>query len=206
MGIKKITDSDYRAYGRVLNGMVNVESLIEALNQTDAPTDSVVYVPTVAEFEELTAAKEVQNSLFGGLPIQIGYCNGTNNKLNAVEYHRCSEIGIASTDLILLLGKQQDIEDDFKYDTDKIEAFFVPAGTVYEMYATTLHYAPCSVEGNPFRNIVVLPKETNFDVDFDLSKDGEDRLLAAKNKWLIAHKDACIEGAFNGLKGVNITI
>ena len=206
MGIKKITDSDYRAYGRVINGMVNVESLIEALNQTDAPTDSVVYVPTVAEFEELPVAKEVQNSLLGGLPVQIGYCNGTNNKLNAVEYHRCSEIGIASTDLILLLGKQQDIEDDFKYDTDKIEAFFVPAGTVYEMYATTLHYAPCSVEGKPFRNIVVLAKETNFDVDFDLSKDGEDRLLAAKNKWLIAHKDACIEGAFNGLKGVNITI
>lgn len=206
MGIKKITDSNYRAYGRVLNGMVNVESLIEALNQTDAPTDSVVYVPTVAEFEELPVAKEVQNSLFGGIPVQIGYCNGTNNKLNAVEYHRCSEIGIASTDLILLLGKQQDIEDDFKYDTDKIEAFFVPAGTVYEMYATTLHYAPCSVEGKPFRNIVVLAKETNFDVDFDLSKDGEDRLLAAKNKWLIAHKDACIEGAFNGLKGANITI
>jgi hypothetical protein len=35
---------------------------------------------------------------------------------------------------------------------------------------------------------------------------GEDSLMTAKNKWLIAHEDAKIAGAFNGLKGENITI
>ena len=35
---------------------------------------------------------------------------------------------------------------------------------------------------------------------------GESRLLTAVNKWLIAHEDAQIEGAVNGLKGENITI
>ena len=30
--------------------------------------------------------------------------------------------------------------------------------------------------------------------------------LTAVNKWLIAHEDAEIEGAVNGLKGENITI
>lgn len=34
----------------------------------------------------------------------------------------------------------------------------------------------------------------------------EDGLLTAKNKWLIAHEEAAIEGAFNGLKGKNIQI
>lgn len=34
----------------------------------------------------------------------------------------------------------------------------------------------------------------------------EDRLITAKNKWLIAHEDADIEGAFCGLKGENITL
>lgn len=206
MGIKQITDPDYRAYGRVLTGEIKVDALIEALNKKDAPADDVVYVPSVAEFESLSEAKEVQASFFGGVPMQIGYCNGTNNKLNAVEYHRSSEFGIASTDLILLLGKQQDISDDFTYETKNIEAFFVPAGTVYEMYATTLHYAPCSVDGKPFRNIVILPKETNWDVDFTMLGAKEDKLLTAKNKWLIAHKDANIEGAFNGLIGENTTI
>ena len=60
---------------------------------------------------------------FGGLPIQIGYCNGSNVKLNALEYHRSSEIDIAVTDLILLLGCQQDIKED-TYDTALVEAFF----------------------------------------------------------------------------------
>ena len=41
---------------------------------------------------------------YGGLEIQIGYCNGNNKKLNAVEYHRSSELDIAVDDLILLLG------------------------------------------------------------------------------------------------------
>ena len=44
--------------------------------------------------------------------------------------------------MILLVGRQQDITEDYTYDTDQIEAFLVPAGTAVEMYATTLHYAP----------------------------------------------------------------
>ena len=34
----------------------------------------------------------------------------------------------------------------------------------------------------------------------------EDGLLTAKNKWLIAHEEAGIEGAFCGLQGENITL
>ncbi len=125
--------------------------------------------------------------------------------LNAVEYHRCSELGVAATDLILLVGRQQDIVDN-TYDTSKIEAFFVPAGTVYEMYATTLHYAPCSVDGKPFKNVVILPRGTNDELSFEAKKANEDPCLFAVNKWLIAHADAKIDGAVNGLKGVNVSV
>ena len=34
----------------------------------------------------------------------------------------------------------------------------------------------------------------------------EDQLLFARNKWLIAHEDAKIEGAFVGLKGENLSV
>ena len=30
--------------------------------------------------------------------------------------------------------------------------------------------------------------------------------MTAKNKWLIAHEDAGIEDAFNGLRGENISL
>lgn len=203
--IQKVTDASFKKYGRILTEEYDVAELIEEMGKTPCP-DDVVYVPSVAELEKLAIMKDFTDSLYGGLPIQIGYCNGHNNLLNAVEYHRSSEINVACTDLILLIGQQQDIEDDFTYDTSKIEAFLVPAGTVIECFATTLHYAPCSADGQGFRCVVVLPKDTNLDLEVKPEGAKEDKLLVARNKWLIGHADAKIDGAFNGLKGENICV
>lgn len=205
MKIQNVSDESFKVYGRVLTKEYDVKGLLKVMESTPAPAD-VIYFPSIPELEADPAAKVISDSIFGGMPIQLGYCNGTNTKLNAVEYHRNSEIGIAATDLILLIGKQQDITEDFTYDTSKIEAFFVPAGEIVEMYATTLHYAPCSVDGKPFKNIVILPKGTNENLEVVPKTAAEDKLLTAKNKWLIAHEDAKIAGAFNGLKGVNVEV
>ena len=204
MKIQKVTDPAFRKYGQVLEGY-DFTGLIKEMKHTPVPED-VIYVPSVEELEALDIMKDLQNKGYGGLPVQIGYCNGHNKKLNAVEYHRNSEINVAVTDLVLLIGHQQDIEPDHTYDTSKIEAFLVPAGTGIEVYATTLHYAPCNVQDGGFQCVVVLPAGTNTDLTFETAKTGEDSLLTAKNKWLIAHEDAAIEGAVNGLRGENITI
>lgn len=204
MKIQNVTDASFGKYGKVLEGY-DFGALIREMKHTPVPED-VIYVPSAEELEALEVAKDLQNKGFGGLPIQIGYCNGHNKKLNAVEYHRNSEINVAVTDLVLLIGQQQDIEADFTYDTSKIEAFLVPAGTGIEVYATTLHYAPCHVNEGGFQCVVALPKGTNTELTFQTASAGEDSLMTAKNKWLIAHEDAKIEGAFAGLKGENITI
>lgn len=204
MKIQNVTDASFKKYGKILSGF-DCSRLIKEMEHTPLP-DEVLYVPSVEELEGLAIAKEFQNRAYGGLPVQIGYCNGDNHKLNALEYHRSSEVNIAVTDLILIIGKQQDIKEDFTYDTALTEAFLVPAGTVVEVYATTLHFAPCTAEKGGFRCVVVLPKDTNTKITFPLKEKGEDRLMAAKNKWLIAHKEAGIEGAFIGLSGENITI
>lgn len=207
MGIKiqNVTDASFKKYGRVLTGEYDVTELMAEMEKTNAPED-VIYEPSVAELEALPIMKDFTDSLYGGLPIQIGYCNGHNHLLNAVEYHRSSEINVAVTDVILLIGKQEDINDDFTYDTSKIEAFLLPKGTVIECYATTLHYAPCGVDGKEFRCVVVLPKDTNLELEVKPEGAKEDKLLVARNKWLIAHKDANIDGAFNGLIGENISV
>ena len=166
----------------------------------------VIYVPSMEELEVLPEAGEFARRIYGGLPIQIGYCNGSNHRLNALEYHRNSEINIAVTNMVLLLGWLPDVTDAFTYDTSRVEAFFVPAGTVVEMYGTTLHYAPCNDGEEGFKCIVILPKGTNTEIDFALPKSGEDALMTAKNKWLIAHEEAGIRGVFNGLLGVNIEV
>lgn len=203
--IQKVTDESFKKYGRVLTADYDVEELIREMGKTPCP-DDVIYVPSDPEIEKLAIMKDFTDSLYGGLPIQIGYCNGHNNRLNAVEYHRSSEVNVACTDVILLIGLEKDIESDFTYDTGKIEAFLLPAGTVAEVYATTLHYAPCGVNGNGFRCVVVLPRDTNLELEAKPEKAKEDKLLVARNKWLIAHEDAGIPGAFNGLKGENIEV
>lgn len=206
MVIKSVNDKEFKKYGQILKNY-DCSEIIEKMKNTPLPED-VIYEPSIKELEELTIAKQLRDREFGELPIQIGYCNGNNYMLNAVEYHRSSEINIAVTDLILLIGSQQDIEDDYSYDTSKIEAFKVPAGTIIEVYATTLHYAPCNVEKEGFKCVVVLPKDTNLTLENKVEKNGEDALLFAKNKWLIGHKDTDLgeQGAFIGLVGENISI
>ena len=204
MEIKKVTDASFAKYGKVLEGY-DLGGILKEMEHTPLPKD-VIYVPSVEELEALPVAEAFKNRAYGGLPIQIGYCNGDNHKLNAVEYHRSSEINIAVTDLILLIGWQQDIKEDFTYDTSLIEAFLVPAGTAIEVYATTLHYAPCTAAEGGFRCVVILPAGTNTDLTFPVGESGEDRLITAKNKWLIAHQEAGIDGAFCGLNGVNVSV
>lgn len=204
MKIQKITDASFGRYGKVVTEF-SYQEILKEMAHTPLPED-VVYVASVDALEAAAEAEAVCRIGFGGLPVQIGYCNGKNHSLNALEYHRSSEIDIAATDLILLLGCQQDIADDNTYDTSKVEAFYVPAGTAVELYATTLHYAPCSAHETGFRCVVVLPKGTNEELHFAAADKGENRLLAAVNKWLIAHEEAQIEGAFCGLKGENLTV
>ena len=205
MEIKKVTDDAFSAYGKVLEGY-DFSELLEVMKDTPLPEDEVVYVPGVKAMEEATVSERLKKSAYGGLPIQVGYCNGHNLKLNALEYHRSSEVDIAASDRILLLGRQQDIQEDYTYDTAKVEGFFVPAKTAVELYATTLHYAPCQASEEGFRCVIVLPEGTNHELDFSVASEGEEKLMTAKNKWLIAHEDAKIGGAFCGLKGENISL
>ena len=208
MEIKKITDAAFRKYGRVVQG-IDFGELIEAIKRETPLPDGVAYEPSIEALEATQSAKELQKRTYGELPIEVGYCNGHNYKLNAVEYHRSSEINVAATDAVLILGMQQDITDDFTYDTAKMEAFLVPAGTAVEIYATTLHYAPCNAEkGGSFKVVIALPKGTNGAKPAIDPIFCEDNALWACNKWLLAHEDSAEakQGAYVGLTGENIDI
>lgn len=203
MQLKKVTDKGFQKYGRVLK--VETPDLLKRLQKTPMPQD-VIYVASAPELEACEELPLLRDSIFGGMPIQIGYCNGNNHILNAVEYHRNSEINIPLTGAVLMVGMQQDVEEDFTYDTAKMEAFEVPAGCVVELYATTLHYAPCNLQKEGFRVVIVLPKGTNTEPPALTGKSAEDKLMTAKNKWLIAHEESGLgaDGAFVGLKGENL--
>lgn len=107
--------------------------------------------------EALAVSAEVQKKFYGDMPIEVGYCNGRNTTWNGFEYHKGSEINVAVTDFMLILGHVWQIEDN-TYRFENAKVFFVPKGTAVEMYQTTLHLSPCRVCDAGFKGVVILPR------------------------------------------------
>ena len=206
MNIYSVLDKEFKPYGQVHDGFPT-EEILSALAKTPV-TNGVVYTAEDAALQQLAVTEELSATVYGGMPIQMGWCNGHNTKLNCLEYHRDSELNLGTGDFILLLAKQEEVTDG-KLDTAKVMAFRVPAGVLVEVYAPSLHYAPCQTDSEGFQVLVVLPKGTNG-VKPEQAKvyGGDDKLLWACNKWLIAHPETgeAAEGAFAGLIGENIDI
>lgn len=74
---------------------------------------NIEYAASFGPLEEPEFRQKLSNTLYGELSVEIGYCSGHNKMLNALEYHRSSEANVAVTDIILLLGQQSDITEDF---------------------------------------------------------------------------------------------
>lgn len=204
MKIYSVMDKEFAPYGKVLRGYDTTE-LMNALDKTTPLPDGVEYVMSEASLECTAIFGELQNNAYGGMPIQLGWCNGHNTKLNCLEYHRDSELNIGLRDFILLVAKVDDIIDG-KLDTSRVKAFRAGAGQVVEVYETTLHYAPCSAKkADGFKVVIALPKGTNGTMPNITAKNEEDKWLRACNKWLLAHKDAseASDGAYIGLTGEN---
>ena len=206
MNIYSVLDKEFKPYGQVHDGFPT-EEILSALAKTPV-TNGVIYTAEDAALHQLAVTEELSATVYGGMPIQMVWCNGHNTKLNCLEYHRDSELNLGTGDFILLLAKQEEVTDG-KLDTAKVMAFRVPAGVLVEVYATSLHYAPCQTDSEGFQVLVVLPKGTNG-VKPEQAKvyGGDDKLLWACNKWLIAHPETgeAAEGAFAGLIGENIDI
>lgn len=208
MTILPISDPAFASYGKILEGY-DTQELLRTLEAATPLPQGVEYVPSQPELEALPLTSLLASNAYGGMPIQMGWCNGHNTKLNCLEYHRDSELNCGTEDFILLLARMDDIAPDGTLDTGLVKAFRVPAGVLVEVYATTLHYAPCSAaKGAGFRVLVALPKGTNGPRPDIRVLNREDSMLWACNKWLLAHPESseAAQGAPAVLRGENIDI
>lgn len=204
--IYDVFDERFRPYGGVVREFDGARLCQVLRSQTPVP-EGTCYVPEADCLMALPEREALERHILGGLPVQMGWCNGHNTVLNCLEYHRSSEWNIGASSFILLLGKQEDIREGV-YDTANIQAFLVPTGTLVELYATTLHYAPAQTGPDGFQVCVILPKGTNLEKPAIANTFAEDPYLFAANKWLLAHRDAqeVKQGACVGLTGANIDI
>ncbi len=202
--ILDISSSEFKKYGEVFSPEPFCE-LFEKMESTPLPSEGNVYVASDGELEKLSIFEKLEKNYYGSMPVEIGYCNGQNTKINALEYHKGEEINLAVTDLVLFLGQVQRLKDN-TLSTDELECFFVPKGTAYSMYSTTLHFSPCKVHESGFRCAVILPRGTNSPLTGEREQIFEhDKTLWMTNKWLIGHRESkpVSNGAFCGLTGEN---
>lgn len=198
-----VFSEEFAPYGRVIDTL-DIAAISAEAKKIPNPESGSVYLPSVPEFEALNIFREIRQQIFGTLDTQLGYCYGYNNRLNAAEWHLSSELNIAVTPLVLILGTRSDLRNN-RLLSSQMKAFYVPAGTVLEVYATTLHFCPCQVSDNGFGCVVGLPRGTNTPLDTPVA----DKLLFRKNKWLLAHDEntALLEkGVVGGIGGINYQI
>ncbi len=200
--IQEATPENFNSYGRLLQGE-EFQVLIQALSSKEIPQEGNRYTADDSSMDFPKIKEFISRTYYSEMPIQIGHCNGHTHALNAFEYHQGNEINFMATDCILMLAHQQDIKDN-QIPSCLAELFYFPAGTVIELYGTSLHFAPCALTRDGFRVGVILPRGTNQPLENAPSSP----LIRAKNKWLIAHPNAPVaqNGAYVGLTGDNITL
>ena len=178
--IRTLDDPAFGKYGYVLEG--DYRPIVDYLNRSvSIPAEGNRYTPDDSDFKR--HADRLFEPFFGGTALQYGHVAGQNTVMNAVEYHKSSEVNVAARPMVLFLGDVRDIEHEH-YHTDWLEAFYIPAGAAIELLSTTLHFSPCKVEEEGFICAVVLPKGTNSDLE---TQGTSSDLLFKHNKWLLIH-------------------
>lgn len=198
--IYTVHDGEFAAFGRVIS-VPFFDKFDRCADKIEMPKTSSAYRASEPSFESEETMCYYRD-LFGGLDVQIGYCWGENSLLNALEWHKSSEISVALTDMIMLFGDLRIMKDD-KYDTSNVKAFLLKRGESIEIFATTMHFCPIGVDGKKFANVVILPRGTNT----PLARTTDDKRLISTNKWIIIHPDFKKQvelGRVIGLIGENI--
>ena len=205
--ILDVTSSEFKVYGNVLEGY-NITGIKEYAEKNIAiPEEGNIYSPTNNGLEAFKVIKEIQADVYAGLPVEAGECAGNNTSFSAYEYHQGSEVNIVLTDVLMVLGKREQAIDGVFNAQEDAKIFYVPAGTIIEMYSATLHYSPCIVDESGFKVIVILIKGSNepFEDDFET----KNKQIVKTNKFQLVHEtrtDKIADGIKVGLVGELITL
>lgn len=207
--VNSVQSEKFRTYGRIIEGYKFDNLISYMIKDTVIPESGNIYIASESEMERDPIHDEIKNHFYGGMNIEIGYCNGRNSTLNGMEFHKSSEILVAVTDLMLILGHVWDIDNN-QFDGENSEVFYVKKGSVIEIYSTTLHLSPCKTSDAGFKAIIILPEGTNTPLaSKNKGIEDIDRLLLLRNKWIIAHEERKVltdQGAYAGIIGANLEL
>ncbi len=205
--IYDITDPKFNAFGTILEGYNLTDIQNYAKETIEIPKEGNSYSPSNTNLENFEVVKEIGADIYAGLPIEAGECSGQNTSFSAFEFHQGSEVNLILTDVIMILGKRDQMVNGYFNAQEDAKAFYIPAGSVIEMYGTTLHYSPCKVYESGFKVIVILIKGSNESLAIDFKS--KNKQIIKINKFQMVHesrKDKIKQGIKVGLSGELIEI
>ena len=157
-----VADREFADFGRIVTAYDFAAWLTYLDTRTTVPGEGNVYVASEPGLEALAPFAQLRDTVYGGLDIQAGYCNGLASRLNGLEYHKSPEFFVTQTELVLLLAPYRAMRD-FTLDAAHVRAFYFPAGTAVELFGSTLHFAPSRLSDAGFKSAIVLLRGTNTD-------------------------------------------
>lgn len=102
MKIYSVLDKEFAPYGKVLQGY-DTAGLMKALDEKTPLPEGVEYVMSDTALETVAIFGELQNNAYGGMPIQLGWCNGPSlTALSTIEI-----VSLISDFMILFFSLQR---------------------------------------------------------------------------------------------------
>ncbi|WP_367296991.1 DUF4867 family protein [Loigolactobacillus coryniformis] len=199
-----VTNPAFQQYGEIIKTL-DPTDLLATLATKETPLVGNHYVTSDAALEKSSLKGALEQKIFAGLPIEMGYCNGHSYQLNCLEWHHSPEVNVATEDIILFLGQTRQLKNAY-YNVRDLKAFYIPAGTMIMIYGTTLHFVPCQTTRRGFKCLVALLQGVNTDLPH---RQRPIDTLFKRSKWLITHPDNqkfVAQGAFPGIIGENYAV
>lgn len=202
--ILTLDDPSFNEFGVVYHQYdADFASIETEMDKVQMPSVGMQYVGSNKGLEAIPAIQAMSNDIFAGMPTQAGQTIGHANSFSAIEFHQCSELNVMMDDVIMVLGRRQNLEKTGSFNPNtEGKIYYMPKGTVVEIYNDTLHYAPIEVTKAGFKVIVILITGTNDELPDNFVTTN--KRVVKKGKFQVVHEsrtDKIAAGAVVGVTG-----
>jgi len=201
-----IDDPKFEAFGKAyLEDLVPVEFVEFMLETFDGDMGAeAVYEPVVEALQDHPFVDQVQETIYAGEPVQVGWVYGNNDTFDSLEYNGVTVTLVTAHPVILFVGDRADMDEGtWTFDASNATAFYIPEILLVELNPDTLHSMPIQVLGETGQlTAVIVPEGVGLE---DASPgDGIDQALVANDRWVFAFPD--VGDYYAGLDGSGTTI
>lgn len=201
-----VDDPKFDSYGK-LHWDVDPTGFVSAMQENFDGTmsETAVYEPVVEELQDHPFVKEIQDLVYGGEPVQVGWVYGLNDSLDQLEYNGVTVTLVPANDSVIFLGAKDKLNTtDWTFASKDTQAFFVPDHVIVELLPDTLRSLPITANSQEGYLVAVITP-AGVGLEDPAPGEGIDQALVSNNRWIFAFPDNP-GGYFAGLTGSNTSI